>query len=182
MMRHLVVSICTLAVAAVPAARAFSADALTDKMAIFSHLVGGTWTCSVRVPALSGHPAETIYYSATYDVAPRNILHSHISWRDIAADQYYGYNTNSRSYWQAALDTEGVYGWATWPNGTAYSGYAWDHNLTSVKGGVFDSYANLNANRLNGRFISPRGNQVAVTSVCTRPAEASGATEPTPKN
>ncbi len=162
-------AVCTAFVLVGQALPAAAADGpLTGEMSAFNHLVGGTWDCAVRVPALRGRSPQTVYFSETYDVMPRNVLHSRVAAGDVVGDQYYGYDTKAQSYWQAALDTKGKYGWATSPDGGTYTAYAWDRSLTDAKVSVFDAYANLKAQTHNGRFAAPPGNQAHLTGTCTR--------------
>jgi hypothetical protein len=152
---------------------------LAGEMAAFNHLVGGTWICAITVPALRGRSAEAIYYSVTYDVAPGNKVHARVLSGNIVGDQYYGYDAKSKRYWQAALNSEGKYSWATSPNGITYSTYTFDSDPIDAKGDILDFYANLNTSTRTSRVLSTPGNQVALTGVCTRPVEA---IEPAPKN
>jgi hypothetical protein len=148
------------------ASKACSADAVTDKMAIFEYLVGGVWICTVADPP--ENPGQ-IRATATYDMAPNHVIHLHVVSPDEVGDGYYGYDAQSKSYWHSGQDSAGILSWATSQEGTTYTGYSWAGTSIDAKTRSTTTYTKLDANRFIGRFVLFReGRQLSETGTCAR--------------
>jgi hypothetical protein len=98
------------------------ADDLTAKMAPFSYLLGAPWNCTTNVPAMGGQPARTDQGTATFDVAPGNVVHNRVQTTTYAGDFYFGYSDRMSTYWQTSADNIGGHGFLTSSDGKTYTG------------------------------------------------------------
>jgi hypothetical protein len=108
--------------ASVFAASPARADDLTAKMAPFSYLLGAPWNCTTNVPAMGGQPARTDQGTATFDVAPGNVVHNRVQTTTYAGDFYFGYSDRMSTYWQTSADNIGGHGFLTSSDGKTYTG------------------------------------------------------------
>jgi hypothetical protein len=98
------------------------AVALTGNMAPFSYLLGEPWSCTTNVPAMGGQPARTDQGTATFVVAPGNVVHNHVATPTYSGDFYFGYSDRMNTYWQVSADNVGVYAFLTSSDGKTYTG------------------------------------------------------------
>jgi hypothetical protein len=107
----------------VPSANAQDAAlTLTGNMAPFSYLLGAPWSCTTNVPAMGGQPAHTDQGSASFVVAPGNVVHNHVATMTYSGDYYFSYSDRLSSYWQASADNMGVHAFLTSSDGKTYMG------------------------------------------------------------
>jgi hypothetical protein len=168
-MRILIASICAVVIAALIAysgpTRAASGT-LTGKMAAFNYLVGGSWSCSTKIPAMVGRPAHTAQATVTYAVVPSNVFHNHVSAADYSRDGYYGYSAKSNLYWSTGADNIGSYRYATSADGNTYTGTLWSSAL-SIK--IRNTFTKMNSNKVTlHEVLSGVGLQEIAETVCTR--------------
>jgi hypothetical protein len=115
----------TLAAVLISISTARAADEnLAGKMAAFSYLLGGPWSCSTSVPAMGSRAAHTDQGSATFDVVPGNVVHNHVSTQEYSGDFYFGFSDRMNSYWQTDADNMGGYAFLTSADGVTYRGTA----------------------------------------------------------
>jgi hypothetical protein len=169
--RILFVTICAVTMAALIGysgpTRAASAT-LTGKMAAFNYLIGGSWSCSTKIPATVGRPAHTSQATVTYAVAPSNVFHNHVSAANYSRDRYSGYSAKSNLYWSASADNMGSYSHATSIDGHTYTGITASSVLsTSIK--VETTFTKVKSNKVTvHEAFSGGGLQEAAETVCTR--------------
>lgn len=167
-MRFRSAAVAALAMLLVPAFAppASAADALTGKMAMFDYLLSGPWSCTTKVPAMNGKPAHTDRSTVRFDVAPDNVLHDHVSSTDYAGDDYYAFDAKSNLYWNGSLGSDGTHGYASSPDGNAYTGFTWA-GKTPTK--IATTYTKVNATTVKSHVVlSAAGHQTVIESACTR--------------
>jgi hypothetical protein len=169
--RNCIASICAIvAVVAIayPGRSRASTEPLTDKMAAFNYLTGGSWKCSTKVPAVGARPAHTEQVTVVFSLAPGNTIHSRVSGPGYSRDRYYGYKAKSRLYWAASVDNQGSYGFETSRDGATYDGSTWFGGMSlSLK--LRNTLAKVNANEFTTHEVLSGGRlQMAVDTVCAR--------------
>jgi hypothetical protein len=166
-----IASICAMVavVATASAGRSRAATGpLTDKMTTFNYLIGGSWKCSTKAPAIGSRPAHTEHVTVVFSPAPGNTVHSRVSGPGYSRDRYYGYKVKSRLYWAASVDNQGSYGFETSRDGATYAGSTWFGGMSlSLK--LRNTLAKVNANEFTTHQVLIGGRlQMAVDTVCTR--------------
>ncbi len=164
---RLLVTTCALAIAASLALPlAVDAQALSGQMAPFSYLLGAPWNCTTNVPAMGGQPAHTDQGTATFDVAPGNVVHNHVATPVYSGDFYFGYSTRMSSFWQTDADSVGGYGFLTSTDGKVYTGTT-SMGPMSAQGTV--TYTKVAPNKVTvHEVVAGSGPQAVIDSVCTR--------------
>lgn len=170
-MRVSLASIAAIAVAALigylsPPARAADGT-LTGKMIAFNYLIGGSWNCSIQMPAMDGRPAHTNHATVTFDVVPGNVFHAHESAADdYSGDSYYGFSWSSSLYWITTADNTGAYRYATSTDGETYTRIL-SSSPSNVK--ATHTYTKVNSNEVTvHEVLSDVGHQEIVDTTCTR--------------
>ena len=82
----------------------------------------GSWNCTVKLAAMMGNPAGTDHGVVTFSKSPGDTIHAHTAAADYAADQYYGFNTKTKTHWTSATDTGGVIVSQTSKDGVTFTG------------------------------------------------------------
>jgi hypothetical protein len=140
--------------------------ALTGQMVYGNGLIGGPWNCTTAIPAMMGQPARSDQMTLTFDVAPGNVLHDHVSGITYTGDDYFGYSTKMKTYWSASADNQGTHGSATSADAKTYTGTStmgpMSLNVTSTYGQVSASNITLH------EVLSGNGEQLVFDSNCTR--------------
>jgi hypothetical protein len=153
------------ALAMAPSARA-AGDALTGNMQGFSYLLGGAWNCSTSVPAMGGQPAHTDQGTATFEIAPRNVVHNHVATPAYSGDYYFGYSTRMSSYWQVNADNMGGHAFLTSTDGKTYAGTS-SMGPMSMQDTV--TYTKVSPSNVTvHEVISGSGTQATFDTTCTR--------------
>lgn len=143
-----------------------AADALAGKMTPFGYLLGGSWNCSTKVPAMGNQPARTDQGTATFDVVPGNVVHNHVSTPTYSGDFYFGYSDRASSYWQTEADNMGVHGFLTSTDGITYTGTS-AMGPTATQDTV--TYTKVTPSRVTvHEVLLGLGPQGVFDSVCTR--------------
>lgn len=158
---------CAIAIAAaLSAAVPAAAQTLTGQMAPMTYLVGSAWNCTTSVPAMGEHPAYTDQGTATFDVAPGNVVHNHVATPHYAGDYYFGYSTRMSSYWQTSADSNGGHSFLTSTDGKTYTGTT---SMGPMNAQDTVTYAKVSPNKVTVHEVATgMGPQVVVDSVCTR--------------
>ncbi|HLY01703.1 MAG TPA: hypothetical protein VKR56_04315 [Candidatus Cybelea sp.] len=168
-MRVFFASLCAIALAAFIAfpAPAKAADTmLTGKMAPFNYLLGAPWSCTSQVPAMHDMPAHTDQLTVTFEIAPRNIIHDHVSGTDYMGDQYFGYSSRMSNYWTTSADNEASHGIATSTDGRTFTGTV---HMGMMAMDVTTTYGKSGANSISmTQLLSGGGQSITVSSSCTR--------------
>ncbi len=168
-MRVFFASICAVAFAAfiVSPAPAKAADAaLTGQMASFNYLLGAPWSCTTSVPAMQGMPAHTEDATVTFEVAPHNVFHDHISGAEYMADDYFGYSTRMNNYWTTSADNRAAHGFALSTDGKTYTG---TNSMGTMTMNVATTYTQVGPNKSTmHEIVSGNGEQMVFDSTCTR--------------
>jgi hypothetical protein len=168
-MRVFLTSLCAVALAAFIAfpAPAKAADSmLTGEMAGFNYLLGAPWSCTSQVPAMHDMPAHTDQATVTFEVAPHNVVHSHVSGPNYMGDEYYGYSSRMSNYWTTAADNEAAYGISTSTDGRTFTGTI---HMGMMAMDVTTTYGKPGANTISRTQVMSAGGQtVTVSSTCTR--------------
>ena len=134
----------------------------------FGYLIGGTWNCKVRIPAIGSHPVETQTSSETYEVAPGNVLHGRTISQDAISDDYYGYDPDVKVYWHSGVDSHGSAAYSISLDGTTYKGYYWS-SLMLHKVSTTTTYTKLNGNERSGHFVAHEpARTVVIDGLCQR--------------
>jgi hypothetical protein len=168
-MRVFLTSLAAVALAAfvvfpVPAKAADAA--LTGQMAGFNYLLGAPWTCTTQVPAMHDMPAHTDQMTVTFDVAPRNIVHDHVSGANYMGDDYFGYSSRMSNYWTTSADNEASYGISTSTDGRTFTGTM---HMGMMAMDVTTTYGKPGANAISMTQVMSGGGQSAtLNSSCTR--------------
>jgi hypothetical protein len=143
-----------------------STATLTAKMAPFNYVFGAPWSCTANVPAMGGQPAHTSTSTATFDVAPNNVMHVHIAGSDFVGDQYFGYDTKGNMYWSTIAGSDGSAGSETSSDGKVYRG---SMSMGSMTGTMQDTYARSDNNHVTINSSATIGGQSATTVIkCLR--------------
>jgi hypothetical protein len=168
-MRVFFASLTAVAIAAFIAfpAPAKAADTmLTGQMAAFNYLLGAPWTCTTQVPAMHDMPAHTEQGTVTFEVAPRNIIHDHVSSENYMGDDYFGYSSRMSNYWTASADNQASYGLATSPDGRTFTGTM---HMGMMAMDVTTAYKKAGDNSISMTEVMSGGGQSATVSTsCTR--------------
>lgn len=122
MRTSLYATIALSAIASVFAVTPARAADLTAKLAPYSYLLGAPWNCTTNVPAMGGQPARTDSGTATFDVAPGNVLHNRVQTAMYAGDSYTGYSDRMSTFWQTSADNLGGHAFLTSSDGNTFSG------------------------------------------------------------
>lgn len=158
---------CTLAIVtslAMPLSA--NAQALTGQMAPYSYLIGAAWNCTTNVPAMMGQPARTDQGTATFEVAPGNVVHNHVVTPTYAGDFYFGYSTRMSSFWQTSADSYGGHGFLTSTDGKVYTGTT---SMGPMGAQETVTYAQMAPNKVTVHdVVTGQGPQTVIDSVCTR--------------
>ncbi|HEY6326577.1 MAG TPA: hypothetical protein VIW73_08735 [Candidatus Cybelea sp.] len=164
---RLLVTGCALAIAASLALPlSANAQALSGQMAPFSYLLGAAWNCTTDVPAMGGQPAHTDQGTATFEVAPGNVVHNHVATTTYSGDFYFGYSTKMSSYWQTDADNIGGHGFVTSTDGKIYTG-TMSMGPMSVQDTV--TYTKVTDNRVTIHDVATgSGPPMVFDTVCTR--------------
>jgi hypothetical protein len=164
---RLFVTGCALAIGACLAASLpAAAQTLSDQMAPMSYLLGAPWNCTTNVPAMGNQPAYTDQGTATFDVAPGNVVHNHVATPRYAGDYYFGYSTRMSSYWQTSADSNGGHSFLTSADGKVYTGTT---SMGPMNAQDTVTYAKVAPNKVTVHEVATgMGPQVVVDSVCTR--------------
>jgi hypothetical protein len=156
-----------LAIAAV-LAQPLSADAqaLSGQMTPFGYLLGTAWNCTTNVPAMGSQPAHTDQGTATFDVAPGNVVHNHVATPNYSGDFYFGYSTRMSSFWQTDADSVGGHGFLTSTDGKVYTGTT---SMGPMNAQDTVTYTKVAPNKVTvHEVVTGSGPQAVVDSVCTR--------------
>jgi hypothetical protein len=168
-MRVFSVSLCAAALAvfiSFPAPARAADTTPTGEMAGFSNLLGAPWTCTAQVPAMHGMPAHTDQLTVTFDLAPRNVIHDHVSGADYMGDDYFGYSSRMSNYWTTSAGNDGSYGVATSTDGKVFTGTM---HMGMMAMDVTTTYGKSGANGITmTQVISGGGQQATLSSSCTR--------------
>jgi len=142
------------------------ADDLTGKMAAFSYLLGTQWNCTTNVPAMENQPARTDQGTATFDVAPGNVVHNHVQTATYAGDYYFGYTDRMNSYWQTSADNMGGHSFLSSSDGKTYTGTS-SMGTMSMQDTV--TYTQVSPNKVTVHEVLSGGPMPGTfDSVCTR--------------
>jgi hypothetical protein len=137
-------------------------------MAPFNYLIGGSWKCSIKAPAVGARPAHTERVTVVFSLAPGNTAYSRVSGPGYSRDRYYGYKAKSRLYWAASVDNQGSYGFETSRDGATFDGSTWFGGM-SLNLKFRNTLAKVNADEFTTHQVLIGGRlQVAVDTVCTR--------------
>jgi hypothetical protein len=168
-MRKTLVFAVSLAVAAclAPVAPADAqGTALTGNMAGFSYLLGAGWSCTTNVPPLGDQPARTDQGTATFVVAPGNVVHNHVTTATYSGDFYFGYNDRMSGYWQASADNMGVHAFLTSTDGKTFTGTS---SIGRLQMQDTVTYAKVTPNKVTVHEVLTGSEPTATfDSVCTR--------------
>lgn len=82
---------------------------LTGKMAWWQQIVGSL-VCQVRVEPTNGQQGQKGFVIVETSVAPGNVFHWHASGPGIEGDQYDGYSTADKVWWETQADSSGYAG------------------------------------------------------------------------
>jgi hypothetical protein len=148
------------------ASAARAADAPSDKMTQFRHLLGGSWSCVTQVPATGSASPHEDRSTAVFDMTPSDVVHDHITAADYSGDYYLGYNGRANVYWLIGADSLGTVLSLESNDGLHYDG-------TSSMGEIVmkDSatYQNDGANKTIAHEVFTRSGAEAIfDTVCTR--------------
>lgn len=91
----------------------------------------GTWNCSVKLPAMMGHPASVDHGVMTISVSPMMSLHSHVAAKDYMSDSYEGYDMKTKTHWLTTADTTGQVSSETSTDGKTFNGTTWSGGSAS---------------------------------------------------
>lgn len=150
----------------VAVASAQPASTLSGQMALFNYVFGRAWSCAASVPAMGGKPAHTSNSTATFDVAPNNVLHVRVAGSDFTADQYFGYGDRAKVYWSASSDSTGAASAETSVDGKTYRGSL---SMGPMNGTAQDTYAKTDDNHVTIHSVGTLGGQSETTVVtCSR--------------
>ena len=139
---------------------------LSGKMTAFNYLIGGSWGCAIKMPAIDGRPAQTNHATVAFDVLLGNVFHAHQYAAYSSADSYYGYSFKSNLYWITTADSTGAYRYTTSSDGETYTRIS-SSNPFSLD--VRTTYAKVNSNTIAvHEVLSHGGRQEIVDTVCTR--------------
>jgi hypothetical protein len=168
-MRVFFASLCAAAVAvfiAFPAPAKAADTMLTGQMAGFNYLLGAPWTCTTQVPAMHDMPARTDSATVTFEVAPRNIIHDHVSGANYMGDDYFGYSSRMSNYWTTSADNQASYGIQTSTDGRTFTGTM---HMGMMAMDVTTTYGKPGANNISMTQVMSGGGQSAtLSSSCTR--------------
>jgi hypothetical protein len=164
---RLLVTGCVLAIAASLALPlSASAQALSGQMAPYSYLLGAAWNCTTNLPAMMGQPARTDQGTATFEVAPGNVVHNHVATATYSGDYYFGYSTKMNSYWQTDADNIGGHGFVTSTDGKTYTGTM---SMGPTSGQDTVTYTKVTDNKVTIHDVATgQGPQMVFDTVCTR--------------
>ena len=164
---RLLVTGCALALAASLALPLSAlAQALSGQMAPFSYLLGAPWNCTTNVPAMMGQPAHTDQGTASFEVAPGNVMHNHVATPMYAGDFYFGYSTRMSSFWQTDADSFGGHGFLTSTDGKVYTGTT---SMGPMGAQETVTYTKVAPNKVTVHdVVTGSGGPTAIDSVCTR--------------
>lgn len=141
-------------------------DVLIGRMARYNHLLGGSWSCSTSVPPIDGHPAHTDRSTATFRIAPGNVIHNHVSGDDYSGDFYTGYDARAKQYWQTAADSIGAHGFISSTDAVTYTGTSSIGALT-VQDRI--THARVGQNEVTAHeVLSGASSQTVFDTICTR--------------
>lgn len=167
-MRVFLASVCAAALTgfvAFPAPVKAADTMLAGEMARFNYLLGAPWTCTTQVPAMHDMAARTDRNIVTFDVAPRNVIHDHVSGANYMGDDYFGYSSRGGNYWIASADNRASYGIATSTDGKTYTGTM---HMGMMAMDVTTTYGR-SANSISMTQVMSGGGQTAtLSSTCTR--------------
>lgn len=139
---------------------------LSEKMAQYADLIGGTWSCVTRVPPAPGSSVHEDRSTAVFAIAPGGVVHDHIAAPDYSGDFYIGYDDRAGKYWMTGADSLGTNLSLTSNDGQHYTG-------TSSMGGVVmnDSatYTRQGPNQRSSHELFTRpGVEASFDTLCTR--------------
>jgi hypothetical protein len=139
---------------------------LTGKMAAFNYLIGGSWSCSIKMPPTDGRPAQTNHPTVAFDLLLGNVLHAHQSAGYYSADSYYGFSWKSNLYWITTADSTGGYRYATSSDGETYTRISSSNPLNIS---VRTTYTKVNSNTVAVHEVLSDGKQLEIVdTVCAR--------------
>lgn len=165
-MRFLLTGCALAIVASLSAPYSASAQTLTGQMAPLSYLLGGPWSCTTNVPAMGSQPAYTDQGTATFELAPGNVVHNHVSTPHYAGDYYFGYGAKMSSFWQTSADSNGGHSFLTSTDGKTYTGTT---SMGPMNAQDTVTYAKVSGNKVTvHEVVTGMGPQIVVDSVCTR--------------
>ena len=117
-------------------------------MAAFNYLIGGSWSCSIKMPPTDGRPAQTNHATVAFDVLLGNVFHAH----------------QSAGYYSA--DSTGAYRYATSSDGETYTRISSSNPLNIS---VRTTYAKVSSNTIAVHEVLSDGKQLEIVdTVCTR--------------
>jgi hypothetical protein len=135
-------------------------------MAPYSYLLGAAWNCTTNVPSMGGQPARTDQGTATFSVAPGNVVHNHVATATYSGDFYFGYSDRMSTHWQVSADNLGVHAFLTSADGRVYTGTSSMGRL-AMQDTV--TYAKVTPNKVTvHEVLSGPAPTVTFESVCTR--------------
>ena len=153
-------------IAFVFAANPVRAADLTGKMAPFAYLLGAPWNCTTSIPAMGGQPARTDKGTATFEVAPANVVHNRVQTAMYSGDSYLGFSDQAGSYWQTSANNIGGYGFLSSSDGSTYAGTS-SMGPLSMQDTV--TYAKVSPNKVTVHEVLSGGPMAGTfDSVCTR--------------
>ncbi len=167
-MRVFLVSLCAAAFAAstLRPAPARAQDSLTGEMSAFNYLLGEPWGCATSVPAFGDQPARNDVLTVAFDVAPRNVLHDHVSGGSYMGDDYFGYSADMSNYWSTSASNGATHGFMTSADGKTYTGTNW---IGSITMSVTNTFTKVSDKAVRMRqVISENGKQFTIEGTCTR--------------
>jgi len=94
-----------------------SSDTPADRLA---YLIG-TWNCSIKLTP-AGSPAVVNHGVWTFTKSQSDTIHAHWAAPGYEADDYYGYDAKTKTYWLAGVDTQGVLGSQTSKDDVTFTG------------------------------------------------------------
>jgi len=82
----------------------------------------GTWNCSIKLAATAGNAGGISQGVWTFTKSQAGAVHAHWAGPGYEADDYYGYNVKTKTYWIVGIDTQGVVGSQTSKDDITFTG------------------------------------------------------------
>ena len=135
-------------------------------MALFAHLLGGTWSCVTQVPPTGAIPAHADRSTAVFTREPGGVVHDRIVAPDYAGDFYIGYDGRNSRYWLIGADTLGTSISLESADGLHYDGSASMGGIVMKDSATYDNVS-ANETRAHEVFTRP-GVQAVFDTICSR--------------
>lgn len=134
---------------------------LTGKMTPFSYLIGSTWSCTVKLPAMMGQPAHTDNSTVTFEAAPNNVMHVHSTSPQYSGDQYFGFAAQQNAYWSANAGSTGMAVTQFSSDGKSFAGTTM---MNGAQVNVKDTYTKMADNHVSFNETAAVNGQTFVTT------------------